>query len=1006
MSADKSKNLNARDDLLNLIVHGDPANSVSGLNSYFSLGSPGDLIALLVDGAATDLSKISDLIDASRQAYTPGDISPVVKRLVLDTVRGADLTRELVTELDRQIPGGAAGNEELFKSLIIFSDTATSEKYGTIPVNEFLSIRSDSQINSNEPTKDTPGLSAYIVKTIGTSPGTKNTAALTLFMNAIPTVHFSRAVPFLELTMQVGRSALTDGNQLNSPSQLKFILGAAQLQQDTADFAIGSAARGTLVENGIEEEDTAVAGMELFLSPQTMVPVGDGGGFKGINSPSLRPTDVLDPFRPLVSIDNVSIDVTASQGFMSFKTAKVEMTLYDRSRLSELADFVKPDLFSKTEFLLEYGWHHPSGEDYTQDPFGALLNAMRVREKYGIVNSSFVLEEHGTVKITLDLAMKGANEYRTTQTGEDESVQDALRTISDLQQRVSELRDELSNRRLGGQAATRGVLGSQVLQAAQSTLGTPEINAKQRAQLRNVISKLNSGASAKAKDLADTLTKLYGKNDGDGGAVKRLRTSLSSVNSAKFDALGGVKPSSIARGLFGDEITTEFDVRVDPFLQDLATTKLTSADITANTTKTSKYVSFGKVFMKFVAEPLAATKRFDDVQVLFYPFNSGAGLVRNTSIASFLIDRNELQKQYDTLTLERRSPGMSVGEFQNFINSTFFDNMANPSYGMATIYRRQIDKDGTVRFVPNSKKTRPGEKAEQKAATDVEAKLAAAGVPDGRFVPPHVDLYIESLPARSSRSSEGSDVGYNDGKTILRIHVFDKAASAYETQGELLRASIDSELNAVGYIDPTKDDIDDQAGMKAARNKLLAAAEAVGLIEGIPADETKADQSTDPVYSHFRIVGGPRNVKEFVMSTAPYIIYGAQNTAVTNLGLASIQDPALSTVNMLRTDRAGSITPEGSGRGGVPLKTIPAQLSIESLGCPLLTFMQQFFVDAGTGTDLDNIYAITQVNHNINASEFRSSFEMAPLQAFGKYESTINKAEQAIAELVQLTKGV
>lgn len=1004
MVAQKSKNLEQRDDLLNRIVGGDPPRGVTGLNEYFSLGTSEDLVSQLLD-VGTDLDDQSELAQAARDAIGSDEVTHLMKRIILDTVRGAYFTRDFVDEVQRQLSDTDPpvtepmldSSVDLNRTLIVVGGPDVAERYGTASINDVLRIESDSSINSGAPTKDTPGLSAYIVKPVGISPGTKNTSALSLFMNSIPTIEFSRAVPYLEMTIQLGRAPISVDGRLNTPSQLKFIMGAANVAEDTADFSMAASASGTL---GNEGGTTSLAGMELFLSPQTMGPVGPGGGFTDMNSPSLRPTDVLDPFRPLASIDRVSIDVAASMGFMSFKTANVELTLHDRSRLHELADFVKPDLYSTTEFLMEYGWHHPDGfERFEDSPFGAMLNAMRVKEKYGIVNSSFNFEDNGEVKISLQLAMKGANEYRTVQIGNNEEVQGALHDVRMLQERIAEVRNAINTTRLKGAAHAKSVFGEQILVAAQSTIGNPTINKRQRKKLQGIIGRLRSLSSGldRTAELANVLEELYIEGPaGEKSAVDRLQSSVAAAIDRRFTAIHGLSPTQLADGaelvlegdVLGGGITS--DIAIDPFI-DLS--KLKKEDL-LEAGRTSKWVSFGKVFMKFVAEPIAMSKRFDEVQVLFYPLNSGAGARMNRSAASILINRENLMREFETFILDRRGEGISVGEFQNFINQTFIDNIANPSYGMTTLYRRQKDRDGTVRQVPNYKGFRGRDKADQ-WATELEQKLRAMGVPNGVFRPPQVDLHIEAVPARTPRGEEGiSDL--RDDATILRIHVFDKAASAYETQGELIRSMADSQLNTIGYIEPSTNE--DEGRELATAKRIIQAADRLKILERIDDDASTAGDGS-PSTKHFRIVGGPRELKRFVMSTAPYIIFGAQNTAVERIGLASIQDPALSTVNMLRTDRAGSVTPEGSGKGGVPLKTIPARLDATTLGCPLLSFMQQLFVDGGTGTDMDGIYGITQLSHTIEPGVFKSSFEAVPIASYGKYESTLVKTEQALGEL-------
>lgn len=986
MTSAKSRNLNQRDDILNIIVGGGEGTGQSGLAPFFSLGSSEDLVQSVLETNPEDaLDPI--IAQANSDVLGGGIVHDIVKRAVLDTVKGAFTVRDLVYHLEEQIAGlvgdeKAQAEENLLRLITINSSAEIAQKqFGSNEtIGEMLNISED-VINSKDPSKPTPGLSSIMLHPVGISPGTKNVAALTLFMNAIPTMEFSRAMPYVEMTMQVARPALTADGRPNTPSTVKFLLGARQLDEGTADYSMQTAASGTLEGAANIGDNASTAGMELFLGPQTMAPVPGTTGYDEMNAPSLRATPIIDPFRPLLSLESINIDVAASTGFMSFKTATVTLTVHDRSRLHEVADFVKPDLFGKTEFLIEYGWYHPMDSndqhDYLQNPWGALLNAMRVKEKYGIVNSSFTMQGDGSVQVTLELAMKGANEYKSTLVGSDIEVQKAAQYIDELQERVSELRSSLTSKLHGGVQNTKSVLGSQILDAAQSTNGSPDIERKLRRKLNSTMRRLESLDSKDAVQLAETLGELYGTSKSDeGSAVKRLRTSIAEVINKKFQAIENPERGAL----------------VDPYFIE-AVSNLRRKEFVTLLDSPSEYVTLGKVLMNFVAAPLASTLRFDDVQMLFYTFNASAGAIRNTSTAGFLIKKEELRREFDSYVLERRGTGMSVGEFMNFITQTFVDNMAALSYGMSTIYQK--DKEGKIK--PNAKTFRGQKDKDIRAAQEAEQKLLKMGVPDGVFKMPQLDLHIECLPGRPTKGNEGQASDALDEKTILRIHVFDKAATAYETQSQLIAASRDAQLSAISFTDDV--DKDDLGMQKLRANTYVNAAVSTGILEGVPGTESSNNDPEGSKYSHYRLVGGPQAVKEFVRSTAPNIIYGAQNTAVEELSLASIQDPALSTVNMLRTDRAGSVTPEGSGRGGVPLKTIPAEASVTTMGCPLLSFTQQFFIDAGTGTDLDNLYAITSLQHTIEPGVFKSSFQLTPLQGYGKYESTVNRTEAALAEL-------
>ena len=68
-------------------------------------------------------------------------------------------------------------------------------------------------------------------------------------------------------------------------------------------------------------------------------------------------------------------------------------------------------------------------------------------------------------------------------------------------------------------------------------------------------------------------------------------------------------------------------------------------------------------------------------------------------------------------------------------------------------------------------------------------------------------------------------------------------------------------------------------------------------------------------------------------------------------------------------------------------------------GCPLLQFGQQFFVDFGTGTTLDDVYGITGITHKFSPGKFDTNVTFVPLQKFGSFQSMIGNFTKMIAEV-------
>jgi hypothetical protein len=138
-----------------------------------------------------------------------------------------------------------------------------------------------------------------------------------------------------------------------------------------------------------------------------------------------------------------------------------------------------------------------------------------------------------------------------------------------------------------------------------------------------------------------------------------------------------------------------------------------------------------------------------------------------------------------------------------------------------------------------------------------------------------------------------------------------------------------------------------------------------------------------------------QSLKDFITQVIPTITYGSNNSAVINGTLQTQQNQLLSTVQMMReAGRQNNTEPNGSAFGGIPLRVIPAQLDLNTFGCPLLNVNQQFFVDFQTGTTVDNIYLLTHLTHTIKPGKFESHAKFAPLDAYGVFESVVSKVQQ------------
>jgi hypothetical protein len=918
-------------------------------------------------------------------------LSPTMRevvRMLVDTSEGGVLTKNLLSNLNSFTSSDSGSTDELNSNIRIYYDSTrltgvTEETNPTI--NSLLGSIRHPYVNStpNSPTKETPSLSVIEVNHVHITPASKNTNAITIFMNGIPSIELARAVPYVDVQFQFSRTPRNEQHQVQTLSLYKFLEGAAIVDDGSTDATLIEGATSSTEIAGEQSRRVATAGMELFTSPQTLVNANDHSANR-----ALRANAVQDKFRPFLTLKGITIDVQPSGGLMSFKSGKMEFILHDKSRLAEMADFISPNLYGGTDILLEYGWIHPDGPE-AKNNFADIINGMRAKEKYGIYNSSFAFDDNGQVQITLQIAMRGGPEFRTETIGDssDDTVRNLVREIDRLQESIGELRRRRSQNRL---PAAREIRGVQILDAAEDARSNLVLTTDMRNALRQFQDEVRrSHGNPDLTALNQQITQLFGnarRPSTNQPLTTQLLTTVRSSIQTKFDA-----------AMSGN----------DPFFveeQDNAGQQSNSGNRRngqgSNNANRPK-VSLGKLLLTFIGEPLAATKKFDDVQLVFYPFNSYAGFARDKNIAQFAVDKNYFVNQYAQYRLNNvsRSGNMQLRDFLTFIGSTIIDDPAAESYGLQA-YRHRDRGNG------NNQTTTSEPISTDAVATQNRidnALLHGAGgqpiTPDGSFRMPQIDFFVECIPEDPNKITDQDERNFAlrseaNLKSILRVHIFDRQNTGYDSLSSLLAAMRD---DYIMHINPPPAPNQQNQAVANSHNQAITDVtqravnqniiRAVNNSQQIP----EGDNALPWPRGVYEVIGGPQQIKEFVMNTMPYIIQGAGGTAVKRAALSSMHDPALTTVNMLRSFRASPTEPNGERPGGLPLQIIPCELQMTTFGCPLIDFAQQFFIDFNTSTTVDNIYAVVGLSHTLGAGKFDTELKLSPLDAYGRYVSLIER---------------
>jgi hypothetical protein len=962
----------------------------SDLSNIFRMMAPSDLFGVpKTTLGSTDVNLAAEVIRRLFDQQGGGAITaPEMKKTLAEQLL---LTpQELRTQFHQTIRFYSSEGNTIDPSVDWYAQVPSRDQTKLEPLGDFRTL-----IGASSPLSERGKRMAIVMSTSNfITPAVRKASTSELFLNFMPSYVMSRCVPYLDAEFVFDRQ-VTAGNKLAAPSLLKFLLGSQDTTGDAAkNFPAGSAnalmAGAQIIENNTESaasgEQHTVVGMEMFTSPQTLV------------DPSLPPVgsryvSVLDLFRPFATIEGLTVNVTPTVGTFSYKKATLTMKLHDRSRLADIADLIKPLVYTKTTVWLTYGWRHPIEGT---NPYASFINDhMLVREPYGIVNASYTFDQVGQVTLTLELFTKGVRELRDIKiTGLSESFEDIQRQISTLAEDIATYRQRLNLDKPTG--LNKEIRSSQILESGERgefpDLKPSEVQTTISNLQKSLVSsggKIDQDAATK---LIDSLNQLYAVKGTNSQSTFNFKEKIENQVSATVNALfkelqSGPDPflMTAARDVERIKQLNLPAGSFHPFVKlaesynkirqaDKAPTDKTKSGTPGPAPYLKRLVSFGKIFSVFVGRGVVSIAGLDELQIFFYNFNERAGLAANMNIAEFPIDLAVFFEQFKDHVNRQRSDHITLEEFMKLVIQAQLGDVRGVGYGFFSHFEPYDPKNSEPQLKKNQ------EQNFENAYNGQVDKL-------GPFKMPAIDVYVESTYATTSGKKtdllttftqaarqDAQRKGDNYVK-VMRIHVYDRQIDPYPMATSLLK----------------RDDAGSASTM-LARQELLSSQYKDAITKGfsgLPQDIQEALRQ-DP--NHGVVINdlvSNEKIKHFVSKLIPTITYGGNASTVISANVASKQDPLLTSVQMM-ANKAGrpSVTqPNGGGTGGLPLRIIPASVTINSLGCPLLDYMQLFFLDWATGTTLDNVYGVTGLTHTINPGKFESSMTMTFYDAYGRFES-------------------
>ena len=917
-----------------------------------------------------------------------------------------------------------------------------------------------SSVNINKrpatPTTTSPNMAVIQIHDVKNSLTTRDIDACTVFLNSVPSIQMSMAVPYFKLSListyphkdelkargiGLSQTILGQGASMNKNTPAWIMTTAKELS------TLSSLSAGGQSSSSTDQSTLNIASMEMFTTPQTLIPLDMKRGYPnyvdpadymdpfktpnvssfqppGQSNPNMNPTGarvppILDPFRPLASIEEFTCEVAPSYGTIALKKATLSIKVHDRSRMHELAPLLSPATFSggNVKVAVEWGWSHPSADANHADnlngnAYADLINSLRCKDIFFVTNSAMSFDDSGQVSIDVSLKTTSGPVLDKVRIGLSDDITSQYKGVGSTIEAIKALRAQSNDSPKG-----KSITSSNFLSGVSSVQGalTLDNDVVKEAQKFVQRYKESKGASPTAKKLASLLYGLYGA----GSNNKKLKRN---GQIQKLKGESGTIAKAIAKKV------NSLRVGGDPWLERIGhvnskgSLRSVGGVIVNPKVKSSKnrtHVSLAKILNCFVGMPIAASQMYEEIQFIYYNANSKASFVASDNLAGFPIHIDNFKKLYRKHAI-KIGPNMTVGTFMSFIKEYFVSSQSCDVYGLQSLYSLK----------ENGYKLKEKYEDQNTYQTELKKKLLAAYGNQGDtydtvntelvFNLPRLTYAIETIPMLKTPGSK------EDEKTIFRIHIYDAQATPNEPVRKMLISTYNDHIGAISST-ASKATSSRKAGDGKDRIKsdlvawcsALKSAYDAGVVAPLDSNVKPADVraafadvannfQSPSVYESFKKVqalkfqprGGFYGMKRFLSYMMPTLHIGADGSNIISADLASMTNSLISTVISQRGLSGGStVSPT---QGAYPLQLAPLKSTLETVGNPLISHGQEYFVDFKTGTSADNVYRLHKVSHSIGPGGFTTSMDLINIDIYGKIQVMSQHMDDMLAVIKHL----
>ena len=907
------------------------------------------------------------------------------------------------------------------------SDNSTQVNYLDSLFTESLAPATGSLIPDNK------SIMLIKVKNSELHPAYHSTEASEVFLNYIPVIERSRCTPMFSVDVFTRTTLLQDdslitgevseiidstalrgelNNQLPNLSALKFLNGNSTITEDrnnTADGLLTLAS--TTLHTGTETSSNTAKnpyviqknGMEMFTMPQSLISKTKSG------------IDI-DPFRPFMSIKSATITTqSAGQGIISWNTAELVIDVYDRHRLNDIAYFLDPGKYAFTKFELTAGWKH---QDSTS-PYGKYIERMVSKELYSLKSSSYTFNDAGVVTVNLSLAMNGAREMSNysmfAAVSEGQGLRDAHETLKKNLQTIRDGTAAINSQQTTGNllptsiitqqnSASAMVLNREALDLVLYSSQNGDMSDEDRAEFNKALESIAGGElSDYYNELKKYVDEFLIESGLNAGSVDEIIPDSPADDPLEY------RYTSAGEWFFRKPPSEPW---ISPDADGLASIKATFPKVPEQlvSTNSGETVRFDKLLINALIKRMlqGAESAADEIHVFIYEFNDKCPTLNNTYMGDFEINVDKVSQKLKKII--ETTQNLTVTNFVKVINSEMKDKL-NPQFEIASdleaseyakanaaikdiidtldeFKAKKKQKEAELEAETKDKKKESIQKEIEVIQESIDgAKLDLAAAEDKIE---EIITNSENIIRKNQRTStldmpdlkiKVESKKSTDGKNILRVHVYDGKSKPNELSTFL--ANLNNEVSFEYDVDV----LGTKSKAEEAKTKLED--------EGLAYEKTITD-SKGKEKKRLVVNTQSHKLKRVIKNIMPSITYGVEGTAINKASMSMTSDANIQANFLLQTQNENiPNTPNAQiGESDQDAQRImPANISLDMMGCPLLRYGQEYFVDFDTNTDLDNVYAMTKITHSISPGNFKTSVQLVPTYrgsvSFGSFLSDI-----------------